>query len=85
MPTDLFEVLSWAADNEYDCVTFSNTGPVIEQFAVYREVGSYGDPLMGEKAPRYLEYTRSQREAALSAPSVGERTFEDSRTISRPH
>lgn len=76
LPTDLFEVLSWAADNEYDCVTFSNTGPVIEQFAVYREVGSYGDPLMGEKAPRYLEYTRSQRDAALIALSVGERTFE---------
>lgn len=76
LPTDLFEVLSWAADNEYDCVTFSNTGPVIEQFAVYREVGSYGDPLMGEKAPGYLEYTRSQRDAALIALSVGERTFE---------
>jgi hypothetical protein len=76
LPTDLFEVLSWATDNEYDCVTFSNTGPVIEQFAVYREPGAYGDTLMGQKAPEHLEYTRSQRDAALNALSVDGRTFE---------
>lgn len=76
LPTDLFKVLSWAADNEYDCVTFSHVGPVIEQFAVYREPGSYGDSLMWEKAPKNLEYARSQRDAALNALSIGEGTFE---------
>ncbi|PDT50165.1 hypothetical protein CO661_00415 [Sinorhizobium fredii] len=78
LPTDLFEVLSWAADNEYDCVTFSNTGPLIEQFAVYREPGSYGDELKSAKTPQRLKYEHSQRDAALKALSVGERTFEDS-------
>ncbi|MCY1299227.1 hypothetical protein D9M69_02550 [compost metagenome] len=76
LPTDLFEVLSWAADNEYDCVTFSNTGPVMEQFSVYREPGSYGDALMSSKPPQHLEYDRNQRDAAIDALSVGGRPFE---------
>ncbi|KSV81782.1 hypothetical protein N183_14815 [Sinorhizobium sp. Sb3] len=76
LPTDLFEVLSWAADNEYDSVTFSSTGPVIEQFEVYREPGSYGDGLVWAKSPRHLKYQRSLYDSALSALSVGERAFE---------
>lgn len=78
LPTDLFAVLSWAADNEYDCVTFSHTGPAIEQFAVHRDAGSYGDELMSVTSPQHLTYKHSQRDAALKALSVGERVFEDS-------
>lgn len=78
LPTDLFEVLSWAADNEYDCVTFSSTGPVIEHFAVYREPGLYGDELMSAKTPQHLKYEHSQCDAAISALCIGARTFDDS-------
>lgn len=76
LPTDIFEVLSWAADNEYDCVTFSDVGPVIERFAVYREPGPYGDALMWAQPPKHFKYEHSQRDAALNALSVGERPFE---------
>ncbi|MBD9538978.1 hypothetical protein IB276_05925 [Ensifer sp. ENS04] len=76
LPTDIFEVLSWAADNEYDCVTFSDVGPVIERFAVCREPGPYGDALMWAQPPKHFKYEHSQRDAALNALSVGGRPFE---------
>ncbi|MGN7802367.1 hypothetical protein ACTJKE_06475 [Ensifer sp. 22521] len=76
LPSDLFTVLSWAADNEFDSVTFSDTAPVIEQFEVYREPGSYGDELMSAKTPQHLKFQRSLYDSALSALSVGELAFE---------
>lgn len=76
LPTDLFEVLSWAADKDYDCVTFSDVGPVIEQFPVCREPGAYGDTLMEQTPAGHLDYMHSQRAAAFKALSAAGHTFE---------